>query len=66
MQAPTLRIVLAVLAVVATIPAASAQPCPATVPVEGAAPPAPLPLFPSDNWWNADISAAPVDGASAG
>src|SRR4051794_37057068 len=23
--------------------------------------PAPLPLFPADNWWNTDISAAPVD-----
>ena len=66
MQACILRIVLAILAVVATIPVVSAQQCPATVPVEGATPPAPLPLFPSDNWWNADISAAPVDGASAG
>ena len=27
--------------------------------------PGPLPLFPSDNWWNLDISAAPVDPASA-
>ena len=27
--------------------------------------PGPLPLFPSDNWWNLDISAAPVDSASA-
>lgn len=27
--------------------------------------PAPLPLFPPDNWWNADISSAPVDPASA-
>src|SRR4051812_31548628 len=27
--------------------------------------PAPLPLFPRDNWWNIDISAAPVDPASA-
>ena len=65
MQACILRIVLAVLAVVATIPVVSAQQCPATVPVEGATPPAPLPLFPSDNWWNADISVAPVDGGSA-
>jgi hypothetical protein len=23
--------------------------------------PGPLPLFPADNWWNADISAAPLD-----
>jgi hypothetical protein len=27
--------------------------------------PGPLPLFPRDNWWNLDISAAPVDPASA-
>ena len=27
--------------------------------------PTPLPLFPSTNWWNADISNAPVDPASA-
>jgi hypothetical protein len=27
--------------------------------------PGPLPLFPRDNWWNADISQAPVDPASA-
>jgi hypothetical protein len=27
--------------------------------------PAPLPLFPPDNWWNVDISAAPVDSNSA-
>jgi hypothetical protein len=26
--------------------------------------PGPLPVFPSDNWWNLDISAAPVDAAS--
>jgi hypothetical protein len=27
--------------------------------------PPPLPLFPSDNWWNLDISTAPVDPQSA-
>jgi hypothetical protein len=27
--------------------------------------PGPLPLFPSSNWWNLDISKAPVDPASA-
>jgi hypothetical protein len=32
---------------------------------QGAPIPAPLPLFPADNWWNLDISAAPVDAASA-
>jgi hypothetical protein len=28
--------------------------------------PGPLPIFPSDNWWNTDISAAQVDPQSAG
>jgi hypothetical protein len=28
--------------------------------------PQPLPLFPADNWWNVDVSAAPVDPGSAG
>jgi hypothetical protein len=28
--------------------------------------PAPLPLFPADNWWNLDIAAAPLDTGSAG
>jgi hypothetical protein len=27
--------------------------------------PGPLPLFPAGNWWNTDISGAPVDGRSA-
>ena len=27
--------------------------------------PGPLPLFPRDNWWNVDISAASIDAASA-
>jgi hypothetical protein len=45
-------------------PVALAQ-CPVSVPVEGAPPPAPLPLFPPDNWWNADIANAPVDTNSA-
>src|SRR5256712_7284808 len=31
----------------------------------GGALPAPLPLFPADNWWNLDISAWPVDPNSA-
>jgi hypothetical protein len=33
--------------------------------VQGGALPGPLPLFPSDNWWNADVSAAPLDPNSA-
>ena len=40
--------------------------CPASVPAQGATPPGPLPLFPATNWWNLDISAAPVDAGSAG
>jgi hypothetical protein len=31
----------------------------------GSALPGPLPLFPADNWWNLDISSAPVDSGSA-
>ena len=31
----------------------------------GGAPQVPLPLFPANNWWNTDVSAAPVDGNSA-
>src|SRR3989442_2594517 len=31
----------------------------------GGALPGPLPLFPPDNWWNLDVSAAPIDAASA-
>jgi hypothetical protein len=27
--------------------------------------PTPLPLFPPDNWWNVDVSAAPLDPASS-
>ena len=32
---------------------------------EGGTPPVPLPLFPRNNWWNTDVSAAPVDVNSA-
>jgi len=39
--------------------------CPATVPAANGALPGPLPMFPVDNWWNADISSAPVDANSA-
>jgi hypothetical protein len=31
-----------------------------------ASPPGPLPLFPATNWWNTDVSAAPVDPGSDG
>ena len=33
--------------------------------VRGGALPQPLPLFPTDNWWNLDVSSWPVDGNSA-
>ncbi len=38
---------------------------PASYPAEGQGLPSPLPLFPADNWWNTDVSAAPVDANSA-
>ena len=41
-------------------PALLAQPA-----TQGGPLPQPLPIFPLDNWWNADISAAPVDSHSA-
>lgn len=40
--------------------AALAQP-----PQSGGALPGPLPIFPPDNWWNVDVSSAPVDPHSA-
>src|SRR5215831_11031906 len=60
----TLFASVAVVLALALPEAAFAQ-CPPQVPVEGAPPPGPLPVFPADNWWNADISSAPVDASSA-
>jgi hypothetical protein len=37
----------------------------AAQPIRGGDLPQPLPLFPLTNWWNTDISAAPVDSGSA-
>ncbi|MHB1047385.1 MAG: hypothetical protein ACYC4P_15380 [Thermoanaerobaculia bacterium] len=34
-------------------------------PIRGGTLPGPLPLFPADNWWNQDVSGAPVDPNSA-
>ena len=65
MRARTHALLVAAAALCIPAAAAMAQQCPATVPAQGAALPAPLPLFPADNWWNADISAAPVDANSA-
>jgi hypothetical protein len=59
-----LRILLPVLPAMLATAAVLAQ-CPATVPAEGAALRGTAPLFPATNWWNLDISAAPVDPDSA-
>jgi len=37
----------------------------AAISIIGGTIPGPLPIFPSDNWWNVDITNAPVDSASA-
>jgi hypothetical protein len=62
-----LRIITRVFLTVALAMAGNAvlAQCPASVPVQGAPPPAPLPVFPADNWWNLDIRLAPVDPNSA-
>ncbi|MUV14726.1 Calx-beta domain-containing protein [Noviluteimonas gilva] len=45
---------------------ALAQSCPApNAPTQGTPIPPPLPVFSADNWWNTDISQAPVDANSA-
>jgi len=38
---------------------------PLSAATEGGAIPVPLPLFPANNWWNTDISNAPLDANSA-
>jgi len=58
-------VVLLTLAIGALAASASLAQCPSPVPAEGAALPAPLPLFPPDNWWNLDVSSAPIDTNSA-
>ena len=52
-------ILLSALLWVAAVGSVAAAPS-----VLGGAIPGPLPIFPVDNWWNVDISAAPVDPAS--
>jgi len=64
MRAFITRFLLASCAFALVSPAAAQ--CPATVPARSAALPAPLPLFPADNWWNTDVSTAPIDANSAG
>jgi hypothetical protein len=55
---------IALISLLAIAGAASAQ-CPATTPVQGAPLRGAAPLFPATNWWNLDISSAPVDPNSA-
>jgi hypothetical protein len=64
MRATLLTWGTALLAAALVAAPASAQ-CPVSTPAQGAPPPAPLPIFPADNWWNLDISTAPVDANSA-
>lgn len=49
----------------AALAVALAGPPLAAQPVQGGPLPGPLPLFPADNWWNADVSAAPLDANGA-
>jgi hypothetical protein len=57
------RSLLIVLVLLSAIPL-SGQDRPSAAQLNGPLP-APLPLFPSDNWWNLDISQAPVAPESA-
>ncbi len=64
---PTTRALVAgcaLAAALAAAPAARAQ-CPPAVPVQGAPLRADGPLFPATNWWNLDVSTAPVDPKSS-
>jgi hypothetical protein len=56
-----MRVLSSLSVVVAMVVALQAQSLP---PVRNGTLPGPLPLFPADNWWNQDISAAPVDARS--
>jgi hypothetical protein len=61
MPRPTGRILSAALVLVAAFGTFVAA-----ISTIGGAIPGPLPIFPSDNWWNLDLSTAPVDPASDG
>lgn len=58
----TPAVLLALLLLSAGLAQAQNPTCPGeVVPCRGGSLPGPLPLFPPTNWWNLDISAAPVD-----
>ena len=58
MRTVWIGVVTLVAALLVTMPTGAAD----AGPVQGGALPGPLPLFPPDNWWNVDVSGAPVDG----
>ena len=58
--------ILSGLALGFAVSASALGQCPAGLPAQGGPVPGPLPVFPPDNWWNLDISMAPVDPGSAG
>jgi hypothetical protein len=59
---PPRNVLTAALLALAGIAAFVAAPL--AVPQAGGGLPTPLPLFPTTNWWNTDVSAAPVDSRS--
>jgi hypothetical protein len=70
MPHPLGRRLLAVLLSVAALSSAAAatnmlSSVAAATNMQGGPIPGPLPIFPPDNWWNLDISTAPVDPTSA-
>jgi hypothetical protein len=66
MCAGRVALVLRVATLAVAVVAATAPGLAQTTPAQRNGPlPPPLPLFPADNWWNQDISQAPVDPASA-
>jgi hypothetical protein len=52
------RSLVVVLVILGTLPLLAAA-------VQGGSMPVPLPLFPQNNWWNTDVSSAPLDPSSA-
>ena len=62
---PFLAVSVSAALLVWSLSPAVAQSIPAAVVTQGGPLPTPLPLFPADNWWNLDISSAPVDANSA-
>ncbi len=58
-------LVLALLGFPPWLPRKSADGLESLGPVANGVLPGPFPLFPPDNWWNLDISGAPVDSNSA-